>query len=137
MHFQTATAPITPGTTGPDPVANPGDVPDELLLRLPERRPILTTPLLTVYATLDADPGETVTGDVWVQDDNTGSPGDSDDPNAGKPDRRFYLLLSAVTLTARQLTPLAVAGNPPGGTYYWRASADTLTAPGIVRFGGI
>lgn len=137
MHFQAATAPITPGTTGPDPVASPGDVPDDLLFRLPERRPSLTTPLLAVYATLDAAAGETVTGDLYVMDDDSGKPGDSDDPNAGKADRRFYLALSGVVLTAHELTLLPFASNPPGGTYYWRASADTLTAPGVIRAGGI
>lgn len=133
MKFQ-ATMPAPAGATGPDPIANPQDVTEAMLLRLPERRAAMDVPLLASYLALDAPPGQTATFDVWCLDEET--------ERAGLAARKFYRLRTGITLTAGQivlLTPSAavLAAPVPMGTLYLRQTADTLTGLGTVGALGV
>lgn len=131
-----AVSTVESGATGPDPVTNPGDVPDALLARLGRQYPQSQPTVVPAWLVLDAPAAETVTADVWVLDDGTDIDPGADDPTAGLAARKFYLLESAVTLTGGELYLLASGTPLAAGTLYLRVTADTLTATRIVRGSG-
>lgn len=137
MRFNAATGTIATGTVGPDPVANPELVPDVLLLRLPLRRPMVDTPVETLMLTLaNATAGDTITGELWLLDEATAQNDAADDPSASPGARRFYRVQTGVVLTANRIVPVVPFTNPmplPGGVWYFRPTADTLTTSGQVR----
>lgn len=131
-----ASATVESGAVGPDPVTNPGDVPDALLARFGRQYPASQPTVVPAWLVLDAPAAETVTLDAWVLDDGSDIDPGADDPGAGLADRRFFLLESAITLTGGQLYPLASAIPLAIGTLYLRITADTLTQTRIVRGSG-
>lgn len=126
-----AIALVQSGLVGPDPIATPGDVPDSLLLRF-QIVPSISASLPTNRGiVLEAPAGETVTVDLYVMDDATAPLGTEDDPTTGLGDRKFYLLQTALVLTANELDTITSPAQL--GTVYVCPTADTLTGSGIIR----
>lgn len=132
-----ASATVEPGTVGPDPVANPGDVPDALLLRFSRQYPASQPTVAPTWLVLDAPAAESVTLDAWVLDDGSDVDPGADDPTAGLASRKFYLLEAGVTLTGGELKALASAVPLATGTVYAAITADTLTATRTIRGSGV
>jgi hypothetical protein len=132
--FFPAVASSSPGLVGPDPVASPGDVPSELLLRLPAIMPGTSVSPVSAHLVLDAPAAESVTVDLYVLDEATDVDQTQDDPTAALASRRFYLWDSAVTLTGGTVTAITVAGVAAVlGSVYVRPTADTLAADRTIR----
>lgn len=120
---------VTAALVGPNPITNPGDVPDALVTGVPRRVEYADTPPSRTWATLDAPSAETVTVSIYALDERS-LPPDHAPSGAELADRRFYLVQSGVVLTAGTLT--ALTGPVPSGPIYVRPTADTLTGSGRV-----
>ena len=129
-----AVASVSPGLIGPDPVASPGDVPAELLLRLPSIMPGTSVSPVSAHLVLDAPAAETVTVDLYVLDEATDVDQTQDDPTAALAARRFYLWASGTTLTGGTVTAITSPGAAAVlGSVYVCPTADTLTADRAIR----
>jgi hypothetical protein len=127
---------VAPGTTGPDPIASPGAVPDALLCRLGRQLPQSQPTVVPAWLVLDAPAAESVTADVWVLDGGTDVDPDDDDPTAKRASRRFYRLEASVSLVGGQMYSLASGRPLAAGTLYLRVTATTLTTTRVVRGSG-
>jgi len=120
MLFQ-ASITVSPGGLGPDPIADPGAVPDSALLDLPIADPFMGFEWNSVFFVLIGTPGETITGDVWALDQT---------PPATRGKQRVFVLVARVDLTANVLFSL----RPPiCGTLYFQQIADALSAAATLQ----
>lgn len=132
MQFETRVT-VTNGAAAPDPRAAPADVPDELLLRLDPRKSGSDVQPARLLLALEAPAAEGVTVDLWVLDEGTEPVPGIGPAQPNRAARRFYRCATGVALTGGELVGLQTANLPPGGRVYLRRTADTLTAPRVVK----
>lgn len=123
---------IANGVAAADPVAAPEDVETDLLILLPDRPDAGSGDTSArLILGLIAPAAEAVTLQLWALVEPPRRAGRPQDITVAPGDRVFLLIATGVAVTGTELTQV-VTNVPPGGTVYFRRTADTLTTPRVL-----
>lgn len=118
---------IENATAAPDPVAAPEDVPDALIVQMPERvDPGAGDTCARLVLGLIAPLAETVTLELWALLEPPRRAGRPQDVVVAPADRVFLRIVAGLVVTGTQLTQVTT-NVPVGGKIYVRRTADALT----------
>jgi hypothetical protein len=122
----------------PDPRANPGDVPEEAILRIPFSLRNTDSPPRRLLIAAEGTGGQAITVEVWAQDEPI-DPGASlaTEPQPGQSaTRRFYQATTApVAVTVGTLREFAVNHPAPGEVYVRVTAAPAAASTLLVSCG--